>query len=218
MFSDQYIDKEENSKIMVSPAHTYIFVSKCIKSIRVLCFPVNFFVQYLSICPTAYSFNSRMLCSSGSWLIAFSWIRLMQKTQRWGSTLDWKMLRLILSFYFTGIHVVIFSSRSQITPCCQTQGVCQNSSECACKRVMKTPGTSPLFLICRCSICQLTLYPKSSGENTEYHQCVTALYVFDVKINKMLSAVLTSNLMWKMSHFSWSHHSLRPLSLSFNLL
>lgn len=71
-----------------------------------------------------------------------------------------------LAFLFCWRPCLIVSSRSQITPCCQTRGVCQNSSGCACKRVMKTPGTSPLFLICPCSIFQPTLYPKSSGEKT----------------------------------------------------
>lgn len=72
----------------------------------------------------------------------------------------------------------VLSPRSQITTCCQTRGACQNSSECVCKRATKTQGTSRLSSTCRCSICPLTLYPKSSGENSEYNQCFTTLLFF----------------------------------------
>lgn len=58
-------------------------------------------------------------------------------------------------------------SRSQTTICYQTQGACQNNFESACKRAMKTRGTSPLSLICLYSSCPLTLYPKSSGEHAK---------------------------------------------------
>ena len=84
-------------------------------------------------------------------------------------------------------HLLIFAAltlsfcpRSLITPCCQTQGVCQSSSECAYKKVMKTPRTSPLSLTCLCSICQLTLYPKSLGENAKMCQSVLLLCITEL--------------------------------------
>lgn len=79
---------------------------------------------------------------------------------------------LSLSFFFNEPRLFFsccpffLSPRSQITRCCQTLAVCLNSSECAYKKETKTHGTSLLSLICLCSICRLTPYPKSLGEKS----------------------------------------------------
>lgn len=84
------------------------------------------------------------------------------------------VLLFFLSFFL--------SPRSQITRCCQTLAVCLNSSECAYKKETKTHGTSPLSLICLCSICRLTPYPKSSGEKSVTLPWVqTLLFPFEAK-------------------------------------
>lgn len=102
----------------------------------------------------------------------------MQRTQRLGSTLDGRMASPLLSCKLVNANCVPLLLRSQITPCCQTQDACQNSSECAYRRGRKTPGTSPPSLTCLCSICQLTLCPKSSGENAIIDTLISHHYSF----------------------------------------
>lgn len=127
---------------------------------RVSCGPVKYFWQY----PVLLSFQDVLLQLLMADNIQLNQIDAEDPEVRKYRILDKRMASLVWSF----IKIRHPSPRSQITPCCRTRGVCQISSECVYRRAMKPPGTSPRSLICRCSICQLTPCPKSSGENAKY--------------------------------------------------